>query len=160
MKFTAVQMIGTQRSGSNLLRLMLNQLPQVSAPHPPHILERFMPLLPLYRDLCLPHNFRNLVADVCELVACNPVAWPHIELDVDYIISCCKENTLVEVTRVLYEEKARSEGANTWMCKSMGNIHYADVLETSLQPLYIFLYRDGRDVACSFKKAVVGEVLN
>src|SRR5947209_6043921 len=122
MKFTAVQMIGTQRSGSNLLRLMLNQLPQVSAPHPPHILERFMPLLPLYRDLCLPHNFRNLVTDVCELVACNPVAWTGIELDVEYIISRCKENTLVEITQVLYEEKARSEGANTWMCKSMGNI--------------------------------------
>jgi len=157
MKLTAVQMIGTQRSGSNLLRLMLNQLPQVSAPHPPHIVERFMPLLPLYQDLCLPHNFRNLVADVCELVACNPVAWTGIELDVNHIINRCKEYTLVEIARVIYEEKARSEGASIWMCKSMSNIHYANVLETSLQPLYIFLYRDGRDVACSFKKAVVGE---
>jgi hypothetical protein len=105
----------------------------------------------------MPHNFKRLVADVCALVACNPVAWTGVELDVDYIITQCKENTLVEVTRVIYEEKARSEGANIWMCKSMANIHYADVLEASLQPLYIFLYRDGRDVACSFKKAVVGE---
>ena len=44
-------MIGTQRSGSNLLRLMLNQQPAIASPHPPHILERFMPLLPLYGNL-------------------------------------------------------------------------------------------------------------
>ncbi len=35
-------MIGIQRSGSNLLRLMLNQLPEIAAPHPPHVL--LMPL--------------------------------------------------------------------------------------------------------------------
>ncbi|MDQ2752838.1 MAG: sulfotransferase, partial [Bacteroidota bacterium] len=157
MKFTAVQMIGTQRSGSNLLRLMLNQLPQVSAPHPPHILERFMPLLPMYEDLRLPNHFKNLAADVCELIASNPVAWTGVEPNVNRIISHCKENTLLELTRVLYEEKARSEEATVWICKSMVNIHYAGVLEASLQPLYIFLYRDGRDVALSFQKAVVGE---
>ncbi len=157
MKFTPVQMIGTQRSGSNLLRLMLNQLPQVSAPHPPHILERFMPLLPMYEDLGLPYHFKNLATDVCELVASNPVAWTGVEPDANHIVSLCEENTLLELTRVLYEEKARSEGANVWICKSMANIHCVDVLETSLQPLYIFLYRDGRDVALSFQKAVVGE---
>ena len=42
MKF--FQFIGTQRSGSNLLRLMLNQLEGIYAPHPPHILKTFYPL--------------------------------------------------------------------------------------------------------------------
>ena len=157
MKFTAVQMVGTQRSGSNLLRLMLNQLPEISAPHPPHIIERFMPLLSGYGDLSFSSNFRNLVADVCQLVAFNPVVWPSMKLNADALLKRCEEPTLVEITRVIYEEKARSEGARIWMCKSMSNIHFVNDLETSLQPLYIFLYRDGRDVACSFKKAIVGE---
>ena len=40
----------------------------------------------------------------------------------------------------------------------MANIHFAQQLEDSIAGLkYIFLYRDGRDVAASFKKAVVGE---
>ena len=39
MKF--FQLIGTQRSGSNLFRLMLNEFDEVFAPHPPHILETF-----------------------------------------------------------------------------------------------------------------------
>ena len=46
-----VMMIGTQRSGSNLLRLMLNQLPDIASPHPPHILERLGPLEADYGDL-------------------------------------------------------------------------------------------------------------
>jgi len=157
MKFTAVQMIGTQRSGSNLLRLMLNQLPEVSAPHPPHILERFMPLLPAYGDLAVKQNFSSLVHDVCSLVAYNPVQWKHISLKQNEIIQSCKAPSLMEIVRVIYEMNAENEGASIWMCKSLSNIHYAYLLEESIKPLYIFLYRDGRDVACSFKRAVVGE---
>ena len=47
----AIFMIWIQRSGSNLLRLMLNELPEIAAPHPPHILQRMMPLVPRYGDL-------------------------------------------------------------------------------------------------------------
>ena len=157
MKFTAVQMIGTQRSGSNLLRLMLNQLQEVSAPHPPHILERFIPLLPAYGDLSVAENFSSLVHDVCSLVAYNPVQWQHISLKQNEIINRCNEPTLAEIVRVVYEMNAENEGARIWMCKSLSNIHFAGLLEKNIQPKYIFLYRDGRDVACSFKRAVVGE---
>jgi len=157
MKFTAVQMIGTQRSGSNLLRLMLNQLQEVSAPHPPHILERFIPLLPAYGDLSVHENFSLLVHDVCSLVAYNPVQWKHISLKQNEIIKRCTTPSLMEIVRIIYEMNAESEGAHIWMCKSLSNIHYTHLLEENIKPWYIFLYRVGRDVACSFKKAVVGE---
>ena len=40
----------------------------------------------------------------------------------------------------------------------MSNVHFANEIEASgLNPLYIHLYRDGRDVALSFKNAIVGE---
>ena len=53
---TPVFMIGTQRSGSNLLRLMINQLDQIASPHPPHIMERMHPLLDCYGDLNVDEN--------------------------------------------------------------------------------------------------------
>jgi len=158
MHFTPVQMIGTQRSGSNLLRLMLNQLDGVSAPHPPHILERFTPLLPAYKDLSIPVNFAQLVSDVCKLIEFNPVPWSGVNLDPSAIIPRCKEPLLTEVFRVIYEMRAESENARIWICKSLVNIRFADQLEENgLNPLYIHLFRDGRDVALSFKKAIVGE---
>lgn len=75
LQFNALQMIGTQRSGSNLLRLMLNQLPEMFAPHPPHILLTLYPLLPIYGDLMQDANFRKLIDDMCTLVELNPVPW-------------------------------------------------------------------------------------
>ena len=158
MHFTPVQMIGTQRSGSNLLRLMLNQLDEVSAPHPPHILERFFPLLPAYNDLTNPENFAQLVADVCKLIEFNPVPWSGLHLDTAAIIARCRHPLLTEVFRVIYEMRAESENARIWICKSLVNIRFADQLEENgVRPLYIHLFRDGRDVALSFKKAIVGE---
>ena len=157
MHFTAVQMIGTQRSGSNLLRLMLNQLDGVSAPHPPHILERFFPLLPAY-DLSDPEEFKNLVTDICKLIEYNPVSWTKVHLDADTIIARCNKPFLTEIFRIIYEMKAESENAGIWICKSLVNIRFADQLEANgVNPLYLHLYRDGRDVALSFKKAIVGE---
>lgn len=57
----------------NLLRVMLDGIREIAAPHPPHILQRFLPLLPKYGDLTDQSNFYRLAQDVCELVTVNPV---------------------------------------------------------------------------------------
>ncbi len=151
-------MIGMQRSGSNMLRLMLNQLGEIASPHPPHILQRLHPLLGCYDNLADPRNFRTLAEDVCRLVELNPVPWENVELDRDDIISRCRENSLVALHGAVYDVCAETWGAKTWCCKSLENIRYVDEIEHYFKkPKYIYLYRDGRDVALSFQKAVVGE---
>jgi hypothetical protein len=153
----AVQFIGTQRSGSNLLRVMLNQHPEISAPHPPHILQVMMPLLPMYGNLKNENAFARLVDDVCSLVEKNPVSW-NITFDRDAVRALCAENTLPQIMRAVYFTKAQTKHAAWWCCKSMASVHYAGEIEAAgIQPVYLFQYRDGRDVACSFRKAVVGE---
>lgn len=152
-------MIGTQRSGSNLLRLMLNQLPEVSAPHPPHILQRLMPMLPGYGDLAEEAAFMRLVDDVCQLVELNPVPWEGVALDRAQVARRCAERSLVAVMGAVYDIMAMQRDARTWCCKSLANIHYLNDIENHFHEgaRYLYLYRDGRDVAVSFRKAVVGE---
>jgi len=151
-------MIGTQRSGSNLLRLMLNQLPEIAAPHPPHILQRMMPLVAGYGDLTQEENFALLVDDVCRLVEHNPVPWEGVILDQEQVIQHCREPSLMAVYGALYDLMAEAQGARNWCCKSMANIKYLDEIERYFDEVkYIYLYRDGRDVAVSFRKAIVGE---
>jgi LPS sulfotransferase NodH len=153
-----VFMIGMQRSGSNLLRLMINQLTEIASPHPPHILQRFHPLLDHYGDLSNDNNFYRLAHDVCRLVELNPVPWDGVTFDRDEVISRCGERSLVALHGVLYDLCAQAWGADTWCCKSLANIDYIEEIEGYFHnPKYIFLYRDGRDVALSFRKAVVGE---
>ena len=153
-----IQMIGTQRSGSNLLRVMLDGIESITAPHPPHILQRFLPLLSQYGDLSQPGKFHQLAEDVCELVRINPVPWEGVTLDTEAVYAACQAPTLYELFRVIYETAARQHGASFWLCKSMKNVFYTEGIETTgLRPYYIYLYRDGRDVALSFQKAIVGE---
>jgi hypothetical protein len=151
-------MIGTQRSGSNLLRLMLNELPRIAAPHPPHILQRLMPLVSNYGDLEQRDSFAQLVDDVCRLVELNPVPWEGVTLNRLDIQLRCRRHTLMAVYEAVYDAMARAWEARSWCCKSMANIQYLPQIEAHFRsPRYIYLYRDGRDVACSFRKAVVGE---
>ena len=95
--------------------------------------------------------------DVCSLVAYNPVQWKYINLKENEIIEHCKTHSLTGIVKAIYEMNAANKDAHIWICKSLSNIHFAGLLEEEIKPLYIFLYRDGRDVACSFKRAIVGE---
>jgi hypothetical protein len=152
-----ILIIGTQRSGSNLLRLMLNQFNEIEAPHPPHILQTFYPLLPLYGNLSNTENFMQLATDVVEFIEVNPVPWHGFDFSTGELLEECRVNTLVEVFKQAYALKAARAKASFWCCKSMANVYYLDKIEAEMQPVYIHLVRDLRDVAASFKNAVVGE---
>ena len=154
MRFNAIQFIGTQRSGSNLLRLMLDSHAGISAPHPPHLLRTFFPLLPYYGDLHQKNNRANLINDMCDWVDANPVPWEGVKFDREMMLE--SGSTIMDVFRQVYEARMQHDGASIWCCKSTFNINYVEDLETSVKPFYIYLYRDGRDVAASFKKAIVG----
>ena len=151
-------MIGTQRSGSNLFRLMPNQLPEIAAPHPPHILIRLMPLVPGYGNLDDPQAFAQLVDDACRLVESNPVEWEGVVLDRANIAARCDRHDVFAVMAAIYDALAERWGKTSWCCKSLGNVKYANELADRFPDAkFIYLYRDGRDVALSFTRAIEGE---
>ncbi len=150
-------MIGTQRSGTNLLRLMLHQEKEVVALHPPHLLQTFFPLLPHYGDSSQDESWFALCRDVCDWVAANPVPWSGVVLDAEILREKCASRSLVSLMAAIYESAATAKGARWWVNKSMGQVHFLPALEKDLPDLrYLHLYRDGRDVALSFQRAVVG----
>lgn len=156
-KISSIQIIGTQRSGSNLLRLILNQFAEISAPHPPHVLRTFVPLLKHYGDLNVEANFYQLAVDIADFVNANPVAWRGVLLMPNELVQRARDNSLLSLYEMLYIIKAQEDNARIWCCKSMFNEYYANEIEAKgINPFYIYLYRDGRDVAASFKKAIVG----
>jgi hypothetical protein len=153
-----IQMIGTQRSGSNLLRVIMDQSPDIASPHPAHVLVNFIPLLHLYGPLTSHENYAQLVSDIVDYVNANPVPWEGVVFDKQQIIDQSNTNSLFEINRLIYEQATMSKAATLWCCKSMNNVYFSNQLEEhgSIKK-YIYLYRDGRDVAASFKKAIVGE---
>jgi len=137
---------------------MLNELPEIAGPHPPHILQRMTPLMPHYGDLSQNKTFSLLVDDVCRLVELNPVPWEGVVFNRENVAARCRKRNLVAVFGAVYDVAAEAWDAKTWCCKSLANIYYLPEIEDYFtKAKYIYLYRDGRDVAVSFGKAQIGE---
>src|SRR5262245_8443170 len=71
-----ILIVGTERSGSTLLRSMLNATADVAVPHPPHLLRDLAPLAHRYGSLTVDSNFRRLIRDAVRLVDLHFVPWP------------------------------------------------------------------------------------
>ena len=146
--------IGTERSGSNLLRLILNQHPSIAIPHPPHILKEMMPLEPLYGDLSADRNFKKLIDDAIKLVKLHFFPWDG-PLDAGAVFAEAIGRDVYGVKAAIYDQYRRAKGKKRWGCKSTFVIHYVDrVRRHHPDARFIHLVRDGRDVAVSAKRSV------
>lgn len=146
--------VGTERSGSNLLRLLLNELAEVTVPHPPHLMRDLSPRLAGYGDLRVDQNFRRLIGDAIRLVDLHFAPWP-IELDGEAIFRCADKRDLYSVYANIYEQYRRYSGKARWACKSTFMIHHVDkVLAHHKSPQFIHLVRDVRDVAASARRSI------
>ncbi|MEM9018884.1 MAG: sulfotransferase, partial [Verrucomicrobiota bacterium] len=136
--------IGEQRSGSNLLRLILNSLPGVSAPHPPHFLERTLPILDSFGPLEVPKNFAELVDHLCGLVESNPIPWKSAPLNRMEVASRAPAPTLLGAVQSLMTLEAEANGkTDAWVSKSVQDVQWADQIEAHFdRPLYLHLFRD------------------
>lgn len=153
----ALLLVGEQRSGSNLLRLMVSNSHEIAAPHPPHILQRIDPIVPIHQILS-DEKFEQMVEIVCLLVEKNPVPWLNTVLHRDDVKQRSREKHVIAIYGAVMDIYAESNQARKWMCKSMQNIRWADHLNDYFKTnKYIYLHRDARDVALSFSKAVIGE---
>lgn len=134
--------IGVARSGTTLLRLMLDAHPELAIPHETHFLpaalrepdasrERFSELLtgfPTWEDLDTPAElFRG------ELLGVEPFSVP-------------------EGLRAFYRLYARSRGKGRWGDKTPKYVlHVRDIHEALPEARFLHIIRDGRDVAVSLR---------
>jgi hypothetical protein len=147
--------IGTERSGSNLLRLVLNAHSRIAVPHPPHFMRYLAPIAPAYGDLTVTANRRALTRDALTLLARHIHPWPALP-DVAGIVADASP-TLFGIVAAVYERYRVSVGKSRWGCKSTFMGDYADdVLAEYADARFVWLVRDPLDVAASAKRSVFG----
>ena len=157
-EFTRLVLVGTQRSGSNLLRLMLAQCDGVFAPPSAHEVEVLTSVGPFYGDLRSERACSRLVADMIELVRLNVLEWPENSLPTtEEVLEQMRVGSVLGAYVALMDAAAARVGSSTWVSKNLELYQFLtvqDVEEYRLAPIH--LVRDGRDVGLSFLKAPIG----
>jgi hypothetical protein len=146
--------VGTERSGSNLLRLILNAHPRIAVPHPPHVLRYFAPLEASYGDLSRRDDRARLADDVRWLLRVHIHPWDP-PIDREALIGHADPPDLLGIFFGLYDQFLRAEGKARWGCKSTFAIHHVDRLRRHRPDArFLWLVRDPRDVAASSRRSV------
>jgi hypothetical protein len=154
MSCDPIFIIGTERSGSNLLRLILNSHPEIAVPHPPHIMAYFGPVEKYYGDLTRVENFRRLTRDVVAHIRGHIHPW-NVPLDEAALLRDVSPPSLFGLYAALYGQYTNATGKKRWGCKSTFMIHYVDrILAQYPDAQIIWLVRDPRDVALSSRESV------
>ena len=143
--------IGTERSGSNLLNSMLNSHSEIISPHPTHLIANFYHIQNLYNDLNIEKNLKRLIKDM--IIQTWFRKWG-IKYEPEKIIERLVEKSVVGITDVMYDLYAEKFGKKRWCNKSTININFNKPIKDYYNKVkFIYLYRDGRDVAVSYMKA-------
>jgi hypothetical protein len=146
--------IGTERSGSNLLRLILNSHSQIAVPHPPHIMRDFSPFLSFYGNLEEQRNFHRLVEDIVRVVNHHFAPWP-FKLEFSQVVKKIEVQTLYGIHVALHEVFREFSLKPRWACKSTFMFsHIPEICKTHMNPKFLHLVRDPRDVAASAKNSI------
>lgn len=146
--------IGTERSGSNLLRMILTSHSKIAVPHPPHLIRYFLPLQKGYGDLSNTQNFRSLVMDVRALLQTHIYPWD-VPIDWERVVTEAQPRDVFGIQYALYGQYATAKGKERWGCKSTFLVAQADTLaQHHPQARFLWLFRDPRDVAASSRKSV------
>ena len=147
--------VGCGRSGTTLLRLMLNRHPQIAIPGETWYfdhLERMREQIAAEPE----SSWRSIVADAIERAATFPeLGVTREQLDEELArISRTRWGDVLAVANLAF---ARAEGKPRWGDKTPGYVRFLPLIRREFPEAFVIhLIRDGRDVAASFLEQPFG----
>lgn len=144
--------VGSERSGSNLLRSLLGNHSAIEAPVDPHYFDAWYGALRHYGDLRTTSNMRHLLEDMLEY-ANHPFNGWGLELDLDQVIAARQPRCFLDAFDALYLEQAGRQGKQGYLCKGNHIFNYAFQVKAHWPDAkLLYLYRDPRDHCASWKE--------
>ncbi len=141
--------IGVERSGTSLLRLMLDNHSRIAVPFESHFIPLIHRRLSEFGDLSRCENASRLLGEIRqdEFVIAGGLI-PDAEAVLAHPVRCYRD--LIDA---IFSEHAHREGKLRWGDKTPAYIEALDVLNGLFpETLFIHIVRDGRDVALSHRR--------
>lgn len=153
-----VFIVGCERSGNTLLRLMLNRSPSIHIPSETYFLSRLADRQEVYGDFSLAHQRWFFIRDLQTNKATSTTfTFPVFKLSIDEaedVLLKAAPTNYPGAAFALFEAAARKQGKKRWGDKTPRHVFDIQWLaETFPTAQIIHVIRDGRDVASSLLKA-------
>ncbi|NEQ76185.1 MAG: sulfotransferase [Okeania sp. SIO2C9] len=146
--------VGSPRSGTTLLQILIDAHPNIIIPPESHIFGRFSDIFDYYGDLKKDSNLYLFVKDILQDLSIKE--WG-LEISVIDFCSQLKITSVKGVISLLFELSAKKVGKNRWGDKTPQNTFYLkEIHKLFPEAKFIHLIRDGRDVTESLKRVFIG----
>lgn len=144
-------LVSSPRSGSTLLRLILDAHPNIAIPPPGYIFHFLYPYLYSYGNLQTDENWQELVEDFLEIPTLKQ--WP-IDYDVADVMDNADERSFRGIYEYVHVKYMQAKGKVRWGNKSPRNGFWLEEIKVLFPNVKIVhLVRDGRDVAIDLANA-------
>ncbi len=161
MLTSAAVLMGTERSGTNLLARMLDAHPLVASPPPAHLVRRLAEHRPRYGNLGDDRNWRELLRDTADLLATALAPW-RSTWTAERLAAEVRPRGLVPLLRHVHAREVQARGKRRLFLKENHVHRFLPLLQRTFPGLkVVWLVRDPRDMALSWKNSPVrrGDVL-
>jgi hypothetical protein len=141
------------RSGSTLLRLILDAHPRLAVPPPAWLIHYIYPYLYSYGDLSQRANLEAMIEDALETPTIQE--WP-VDLSVSNVREEMGSPNFAELYAALHRLYARATGKVRWGEKTPRDCFYmADIKALYPDAKFIHILRDGRDAAIDISYSIL-----
>jgi hypothetical protein len=154
-KFEPFFIVGFQRSGTTLLRMMLDSHPQVAVPFDTvGLWERYHFRLAEYGHLRSESDVRRIIGDILQEERIK--LW-EVPLTVDKVVACHRLPCYPGIFDAFYLAYAREKNKELWGDKDPGNMHRIQLINGWFpKSRIVHIIRDGRDACLSLLKQDFG----
>lgn len=144
--------LASERSGTNLLRSLLDNHAAICSPPPPHLYNTFFPLRKYYGDLRDPANSLRLLDDLVSFVNHPYHTW-RLEVSPASIQNRYCPASLPAAIHSVWSAKTEFDGKKSFASKDIHSFDFAFYIKTHCPGArFIYLVRDPRDVVASWMK--------
>ena len=145
--------VSAPRSGSTLLRLILDAHPRLAVPPPGWLFDMVYPYLFSYGDLQQPQNLLALAEDV--LATPTVRKWP-LKLEPQALAAASRAPTFAGIYEALHLAYAGLEHKRRWGEKTPRNSFWIDEIHALFPAAqFIHIVRDGRDQAIDISDSLL-----